>query len=183
MPRKSRAKKQSESPAGLSAAEPVTVAEVLAESPIKALIDAQEAKSRVEPERPMPEPDGSEAVAAFERQRKREQAVKEPAAETPSKPRVKTWRETVRPWESFGRGEGVSHVTTTSPDMVGIRFSENKKRTAEEKREMEDHGLKFFNEAQAWLKTNRGNAFDETQALTERFAERRREEMTQERGR
>jgi hypothetical protein len=40
---------------------------------------------------------------------------------------------------------------------------------------MEEAGLKFFSEQQAWLKSNRGDAFEETQAIAKRFAERRRE--------
>jgi hypothetical protein len=54
---------------------------VLRQSPIARILAARETKSRIEPERPMPEPDtdGSEAALAFKRQREREQAVVDPA--------------------------------------------------------------------------------------------------------
>jgi hypothetical protein len=49
---------------------------VLQQSPIAKILASHEAKARIEPDRPMPEPEpGSEAVAAFLRQREREQAV------------------------------------------------------------------------------------------------------------
>jgi hypothetical protein len=131
--------------------------------------------------------DEQEALAAFQRQREQEQAVSKPPrpAEPPFEPtaRVKSWGETVRPWTSHGSGTGVQHVTTTSPDMVGVRFDRGKERTPEEKREMEAAGLKFFTAAQAWLKPNRDGAFDETQELARKFAERRRSEDGWERGR
>jgi len=57
-----------------TATEPTPVAEVLDRSPaVAAILDAREAKSQIEPERAVSEPD--EAVAAFTRQREREQAV------------------------------------------------------------------------------------------------------------
>lgn len=134
-----------------------------------------------------PDTDGSEAALAFKRQRERENAVAEPAspAEPPFEPtrRVIPWGQTVRPWTTHGRDTGVSHVTTTSPDMVGTRFADGKHRTAAEKREMEDAGLKFFTEAQAWLKPNRDGAFDETRELAAKLAAGRREEMARERRR
>jgi hypothetical protein len=170
MPRKSR-RKSVESPA----TEPTPVAAVLEQSPIAQIIASREAKAETEPERPMPEPSEADAVAAFQRQREQEQAVTEPPkAEEPAR-RQKTWGETVRPWTTHARDTGVHHVTTTSPDMVGIRFDKGKERKAEEKREMEAIGLRFFTEAQAWLKTNRDGAFDETQDLARKFAERRRQ--------
>lgn len=56
------------------ATEPTPAAEVLDRSPaVAAILDAREAKTHVEPERALSEPD--EAVAAFTRQREREQAV------------------------------------------------------------------------------------------------------------
>jgi hypothetical protein len=73
MPRKSRRKSLPESPAS----DPVPVAEVLADSPIAQILAAREAKAKIEPEQPMPENDGSEAVATFLRQREREQEVTE----------------------------------------------------------------------------------------------------------
>jgi hypothetical protein len=170
MPRKSRRKSQPESPAS----DPAPVAEVLADSPIAQILASREAKAAIDPERPMPENDGSEAVAAFLRQQEREQAMAEPPKPEQPVRRQKTWGETVRGWTSHGE-TGVRHVSTTSPDMVGIAFPKDRPRTAEEKREMEDIGLKFFSEAQAWLKTNRNGAFDETQDMARKFAERRRE--------
>lgn len=173
MPSKKRPKPQA------TPTEPTIVAAVLEQSPIAQLLASREAKAQVEPERPMPDPDtdGSEAAMAFKRQREREQAVTEMPTGT-EKPirQQKTWAETVRPWTSHGRDTGVHHVTTTSPNMVGIRFEKGMERTPEEKREMEAIGLKFYSEAKAWLKPNRDGGFDETQALAERFAERRREQ-------
>lgn len=170
MPRKSR-RKSADSPAS----DPVPVSDVLAASPIAQIIAARKAKAQVEPERPMPENDGSEAVAAFLRQREREQAVEEPPKPEQPVRQQMTWGETVRPWTSHGE-TGVRHVSTTSPDMVGIRFDKGKERTAEEKREMEDIGLRFFQKAQAWLKPDRNGAFDQTQDMARRFAERRRQQ-------
>lgn len=171
MPRKSR-RKPVESPA----AEPTPVAAVLEQSPIAQILASRDARAEIEPDQPMPEPHSEEAVAAFQRQREREQAVAvPPKTEEPAR-RQKTWGETVRPWTTHGRDTGVHHVTTTSPDMVGIRFDKGKERTAGEKREMEAIGLRFFTEAQAWLKTNRNGAFDETQDLARKFAERREQQ-------
>jgi hypothetical protein len=149
-----------------------------------AVIDAaREAKSLTAEDKP--EPDANQAVAAFQRQREREQAVTPPEAvaslERPER-RVKSWGETVRPWTSHGE-TGVKHVTTTSPDMVGVAFPKSQPRTDEEKREMETIGLKFFREAEAWLKPNRDGAFDETQDLARKFAHQRREQAEAERAR
>jgi hypothetical protein len=60
---------------------PVAVADVLRKSPIAQILASREAKSNIEPERAMPEPDtdGSEAALAFKRQREREQAVSDPS--------------------------------------------------------------------------------------------------------
>jgi hypothetical protein len=84
------------------------------------------------------------------------------------------WKDTVRGWHSHG-ATGVKHVTTTSPNMVGLQFPRDKLRTEEEKREMEAIGLRYNAEAQAWLKSNRDGAFDETKDLAQKFADRRRE--------
>ena len=117
-------------------AEPMTVGEALQESPIAETLKNQETKAQ-------PEPDPhKEAVATFERQREREQAadlaplppradLPPPQTEvvtSPTRPDrpVKSWAETVRPWSSHGSDTGVHHVTTTSPDMVGIRFDKGK---------------------------------------------------------
>jgi hypothetical protein len=161
MPRKSR-KQQIEQPN----ADPAPIADAAASMPAAASL---------------PDTDGSEAALRFKQQREREQAVTEPAS-PPFEPqaRVKSWGETVRPWKGFGPTIGVHHVTTVSPDMVGIQFDPGKHRTDEEKREMESANLKFFTEAQAWLKPNRDGAYDQTQALAERFAERRREDLARE---
>jgi hypothetical protein len=181
MPRKKKKDPQAITPG----AEPTTVAAALEQSPIAETIASHEAQ---------PEPDRTdhhkEAVATFERQREREQAVDlvplPPRADlpppqteivtSPAKPDrpVKKWAETVRPWSSHGE-TGVKHVTVISPDMVGIQFDKSKPRTDEEKRDMEAAGLRFFNDAQAWLKTNKEGAFDETQLLAQKFAERRRQ--------
>jgi hypothetical protein len=100
----------------------------------------------------------------------------EPVTASPETParQPKSWGETVRGWHGYGK-TGVHHVTTTSPDMVGLRFDRGKERTAEEKREMEAIGLRFYNDAQSWLKTNRDGAFDETALLARKFADRRRQ--------
>src|SRR5262249_4233377 len=135
----------------------------LEKSPVADVVASHEAK----PEQP---DSHKEAVASFQRQREREQTVDlaplppradlpPPQTEVVTSPEktdrpVKSWAETVRPWSSHGE-TGVKHVTTTSPDMVGISFPKDKPRTDEEKREMEAAGLRFFNDAQAWLKTNR----------------------------
>jgi hypothetical protein len=161
MPRKSRKK-------DTPATEPTTVAAVLEKSPIAQILASRDARAEIEPDQPMAE---QQALAAFQRQREREQAVTEPLK---VERKQKTWGETVRPWTTHGRDTGVHHVTTTSPDMVGIRFDKGKERTPEEKREMEAIGLRFFNEAKAWLKSSRDGAFDETQDLARTFAERRR---------
>mgnify|MGYP001109242984 CR=1 FL=1 len=72
MPR--RKTKSKEVSAHEPATEPTPVAEVLDRSPaVAAILDAREAKTHVEPERSLPEPD--DAVAAFTRQRERAQAV------------------------------------------------------------------------------------------------------------
>src|SRR5689334_19155231 len=128
MPRKSR-RKTVESPA----TEPMPVAAVLEQSPIAEILASRDARAEIEPDQPMPMPPGEEAVAAFQRQREREQAVADPPkAEEPVR-RQKTWGETVRPWTTHGRDTGVHHVTTTSPDMVGIAFPKDRPRTDEEK--------------------------------------------------
>lgn len=75
MPRKSR-RKSADSPAS----DPIPVADILAASPIAQILASREAKTKIEPDQPMPENDGSEAVAAFLRQREREQAVEEPGS-------------------------------------------------------------------------------------------------------
>lgn len=166
MPRKSKSKSKDLSDLEAAPLEPKPRSNA-----IDRIRKSREAKASLDPERPMPEPDqAAEAVAAFQRQRDHEQAVSEPPAR-----QQKTWAETVRPWTSHGRDTGVHHVTTTSPNMVGIRFDKGKERTAEEKREMEAAGLKFFVEAQSWLKVNRDGAFDETQDLARKFADRRRQ--------
>lgn len=75
-----------------STEEPKALAAVLEESPaMEAIRASRDAKSQVEPERGMPEPD--EAVASFQRQREREQAVTEshvsllgPRKRSPSEP-------------------------------------------------------------------------------------------------
>src|SRR4051794_29955152 len=54
MPRKSR--KKAESPA----TDPTPVAELLAQSPIAEILASREAKSQIEPERPMSEPPATE---------------------------------------------------------------------------------------------------------------------------
>ncbi len=139
-------------------------------------------------------PAGTTARSRMPRKRKRqpepqpiEPSLTEPVAEivTPDKEipqdqatrQQKTWAETVRSWMSHG-STGVHHITTTSPDMVGIRFDKGKERTAEEKREMDGIDLRFYNDAQAWLKTNRHGAFDETKHLAQKFADRRRRAET-----
>ena len=75
MPRRSRNRAHADTPGS----DPVPVSDVLRESPIAKILADREAKSRIEPDRTMPEPDGSEAVEAFLRQREREQAVTDPA--------------------------------------------------------------------------------------------------------
>ncbi len=152
----------------LAQSEPTPVAETIGE-----IMESREAKSRIEPDHPTPEPQ-DEAVDAFRRHREREHAVDEQPRDAPERP-VKTWGETVRAWTSHGRDTGVRHVSTTSPDMTGVAFPREKPRTDEEKREMEAADLRYFREAQAWLKPNRDGAFEETQAMAARFAERRRE--------
>lgn len=129
----------------------------------------------------------SEAAVAFKRQRERENAVVDPKADlpppqtevvpSPERPvrQQKSWSETVRGWTNHGE-TGVRRFTTTSPDMVGIAFPKDRPRTDEEKREMEAAGMRFFNEAQAWLKPDRDGAFDETRDLAKKFADRRREQ-------
>lgn len=76
MPRK-RKKDLSETPA----TEPTPVSEILPQSPIAQILASHEAKAKVEPDHPMPEPpaQADKAVAAFQRQREREQAVAEPS--------------------------------------------------------------------------------------------------------
>jgi hypothetical protein len=63
--------------------------------------------------------------------------------------------------------------------MVGIQFERGKERTPEGKREMEEAGLRFFNDAKAWLKTNKDGAFDQTKDLAQRFADRRKQEAAE----
>ena len=89
----------------------------------------------------------------------------------PDRP-AKSWAETLR-GKIDVRNFGVRHVTTVSPDMVGLQFKAGMERTAEEKQEMEEIGLRFFNEAKAWLKVNKGDAFEETEALAHKFIHRR----------
>jgi hypothetical protein len=173
MPRKRRVK---ESPAPeVAATEPTPVAEVLANSPMAQLLASREAKALTAEDGAEPNTDAAKAVAAFKRQRQREQAVTPPETIASPERRVKSWGETVRPWTSHGE-TGVKHVTATSPNMVGIAFPKSQPRTDEEKRRMEAIGLKFFREAEAWLKPNRDGAFDETQDMARRFAQQRREE-------
>lgn len=77
MPRKSRNQARLDSPSS----DPVTVADVLQQSPIAQILASREAKAKIEPDRPMPEPDSEpDVVAAFRRQREREQAVTEPTS-------------------------------------------------------------------------------------------------------
>lgn len=106
----------------------------------------------------------------------------EPAATGQQPTRQKSWAETVRPWTSHGRDTGVKHVTGKVPmgehgimEGVGIQFATGKERTEEEKREMVAIGLKFYEQAQAWLKPNRNGAFEETGDMARRFADRRRQ--------
>ncbi|QEH36579.1 hypothetical protein OJF2_51630 [Aquisphaera giovannonii] len=69
-----RKTKSKEVSAHETATEPTPVTEVLDRSPaVAAILEAREARTQLEPDRPLSEPD--EAVAAFTRQREREQAV------------------------------------------------------------------------------------------------------------
>ena len=183
MARKTRKKSQPSSNG------PTTVGAVLEQSPIAQLV------ANHETEESLPEQDGEEAVAMYKEQIRRaaeaddkpspakataeaskaEQPAPEAASDKPVR-QQKSWGETVRGWSSHGE-TGVKHVTTTSPDMVGVSFPKDKPRTAEEKRDMDEAGLKFFAEAKAWLKPNRDGAFDETQDIAKKFAERRREQV------
>lgn len=90
----------------------------------------------------------------------------------PTPPRVKSWGETVRPWESYPTA-GLERVEVKSPDMTGIRFSENRKRTTAEKAEMEAAGLRFWNQPESWLEKATPEARDRTKAMARSFAERR----------
>lgn len=155
MPRKKKAK------------EPIPLADALSQMPIAEQIEPVEVG-------------GGETVDASKNQYEEETAeippppteiVPHPQRESIRKP--KSWRETVRSWTSHG-DTGVKHITTTSPDMVGISFPKAAPRTDDEKRQMEAINLKFFAEPQAWLKPNRHAAFDETQALANQFAADRR---------
>ncbi len=159
-PRKRKPKAQSQH------AEHTPVGEAISE-----FLESRKLKEAIEPERPMPEPKADQAPTGAE------------TATGPDKPaRQKSWGETVRPWTSHGRDTGVKHVTAKVSmgqhgvmEATGIQFEKGKERTAEEKREMEAIGLKFYMESQAWLKPNRGNAIDETQDMARRFADRRRQ--------
>lgn len=74
MPRKKKSKPATSAAIELPTAEPQTVAAVLEKSPIAAIIAEHEAK---------PDPH-AEAVASFQRQREREQAVTEPERRVPT---------------------------------------------------------------------------------------------------
>lgn len=186
MPRKRRVK---DSPA----TDLPTAAEILSHSPVAQLIEAHEAKTRVEPEHQLPEPPTpeQEALAAFQRQREREQAVTEPPSPERARPQPPTrWADTVRGLTSHGKDTGVHHIMAKIPigdlgvmDVVGIKFDKGKHRTDEEKREMEAIGLGFRKDLGAWVKPKHAepvekkfaDAFEETQDMALRFANRRRQ--------
>jgi hypothetical protein len=93
-----------------------------------------------------------------------------------------SWAETVRSHESYG-ATGVHRVETRSPDKTGIRFEDDKPPTAEEKQFMQKNGLGYWPEAKVWAKRATPDARDETKALAERIAQRRRQEQAEERDR
>lgn len=111
MPRKSRKK----APAESSATEPVPVFEVLQQSPIAAIL--ADPKSGLVTADQLPPAEQGEALAAFQRQREREQAVEEPrhaekVGRVPAKP---TLEDTVT--EALVESQAPSHVQR----LTGLR--------------------------------------------------------------
>jgi hypothetical protein len=85
-----------------------------------------------------------------------------------------SWADTVREHESYGR-TGIHRIETRSPDKTGIRYPDDRPPNADEKREMQDHGLGYWPEAKVWAKRATPESRDETRELAARIAERRRE--------
>ncbi|MFO0958237.1 MAG: hypothetical protein U0800_12560 [Isosphaeraceae bacterium] len=122
MPRKFRKQTQPESPA----TEPTPVAEVLAASPIAQILASREAKTKIEPDQPMPENDVSEAVAAFLRQREREQAVEEPVSHVARLRKMQPAPQGFLPVATYAAA-GIRVNKSFDRGTVGIQFEEARK--------------------------------------------------------
>ncbi len=149
------------------ATEPTTVAAALEHSPIAQIIASHEAKAQVEPERPMTEPD--QAVAAFQRQRERDQAVTQPHSNGTSSHAAKILAE--RPafrqvQEEYFRvssheREGIRVFKNTimkggqKIGVAGIQFAENRQPTREEKDSLLDRGFRYKIEDNLWKREGR----------------------------
>ena len=175
MPRKSRAKKAPATEPTLH--EPTPVAAVLAQSPIMAeILDARDAKSRVEPEHPMPDP-GAEAVVAFQRQHERENAVTEPPSRLEAlgaealvesqKPkgshteRLKGLRPTPSGFiglESF-RNAGIRLSRSLDKQTVAIQFADDHRPSKDglnpETQRLGDRGFSYKPERAQWERRDR----------------------------
>lgn len=153
MPRKRKTKSPTPEPTG-----PVPIGDVIAEVKDRfpeAFAAGEAAKQPAESEPVQPSPPAPDSP---------------PFEPTPA--RVKSWGETVRPWESYPT-VGVQRIEVKSPDMTGLRFSDSRKRTAAEKAEMEAAGIRFWNQPEAWLEKATPEARDRTKAMARSFAERR----------